>query len=122
LTGTVEQLILNSKDRRTIPVKMQILSSGSPVTDATLTVPPVITVTYTSGILAVAVSPVDLLSPGLAEDGNSFRYDAPTTRWIFNLGTKALTASGTYTIGVVSGDDSAYTLDVSTCMIPFARK
>jgi hypothetical protein len=123
-TGPVEQLILNAKERRTVPVKLQISdSNNAPLTAAELSVPPVATVMYTSSVIgSVATEVTDLLSPGQADDGNSFRYDSTSQRWIFNLSTKNLTATGTYTVGVTSGDTAAYSLNVSNCAIAFARK
>ena len=120
----MEQLILNAKERRTIPVKLQILDSNNlPLTNTTITVPPVITLMYTSGVIGSPTTAVtDLLSPGQADDGNSFRYDPTSQKWIFNLSTKNSTAAGTYTIGVISGDDTIYGLNVSDCSVAFARK
>lgn len=124
LTGAIEQLVLNAKEKRTIPVKLKILDNNSlPLTSNTITVPPVITLMYTSSVIGSPTTEVtDLLSPGLADDGNSFRYDPTSQKWIFNLATKNLTAIGTYTIGVTSGDDSIYNLNASNCSVAFARK
>jgi hypothetical protein len=58
-----------------------------------------------------------ITAPGHTDEGNEFRYDDP--HWIFNLSTKPYIAAGTYTVTIMSGDDSEYILD--DCMGTFVR-
>lgn len=46
-----------------------------------------------------------------ANDDNIFRFDIDTGQWIYNLGTKQFTATGTYTVMVASGDTLEYTIN-----------
>jgi hypothetical protein len=48
--------------------------------------------------------------------GNQFEWDGE--KWHYNLGTKNLTAAGTYTVTMVSGDDCEYIVE-PTCEAVF---
>ena len=52
-----------------------------------------------------AVDATNLLEPiGQSSDGNTFNFDVGTGRWVFNLGSKAFSAAGTYTVTAEAGD------------------
>ena len=54
-------------------------------------------------------------------EGNEFEYNLVDQVWQYNLKTKDYTAAGTYTITIVSGDDSEYIID-PTCEALFERE
>ncbi|MSV34480.1 MAG: hypothetical protein EXQ47_02620 [Bryobacterales bacterium] len=62
------------------------------------------------------------LANGSADDGNALRYNAADQSWKFNLSTKNLSQAGTYTISIVSGNISLYTVNPANCSIAFERK
>lgn len=100
-------LTLKGKGKRAIPVKI-VLSDlwGDIMTDAHI-MPPVVQVSYqpVSGA-SIPGDEGELLPPGLSDDGNIFRYKPANEMWIINLVTKQFTSSGTYTVTVISGDNS----------------
>ena len=51
----------------------------------------------------------EALAAGQGTDGNQFEFNDPV--WQFNLKTKNYTGSGTYTVSIISGDSSEYTID-----------
>ena len=59
----------------------------------------------------------DALSAGQGTDGNQFVFN-DEDKWQFNLKIKNYDAPGTYTITMVSGDDSEYVID-PTCEASF---
>ncbi len=86
-----------------LPLKCQLLDAeGNPVTDADIS-PPVIQVTFepSGGGTAVDVTD-DALSAGKGTEGNQCYFDSAGAKWAYNLMTKNYTASGTYTITVIS--------------------
>jgi len=105
------------KKNRVLPLKAALVDeNGAPVTNADVSAPPVIQVFFDSGT-ALAVDVTDqALSAGQGTDGNQFEFS--DGKWRFNLQTKKYTAAGTYTITMVSGDDSEYTID-PTCIAEF---
>jgi len=106
------------KKNRVLPFKAELIDlDGNPVTDADILSPPVIQVWFDSG---QAEDPVDVseqaLSAGQGTDGNQFEFS--DGKWRFNLKTKNYTAQGTYTIRMVSGNESEYVIE-STCQAMF---
>jgi hypothetical protein len=76
---------------------------------------------YSSGSSpAVFVPDDDLLPKAIPAPGNQFTFDSATNTWQFNLDTSPLTASGTDTVSVQTGDGSQYAL--STCSQTFSRR
>jgi hypothetical protein len=65
------------------------------------------------------VPDADLVAKGNSSTGNQFTFDSATNTWQFNLDTSPLTASGTYTVSVQTGDGSQYA--ISTCSQTFSR-
>jgi hypothetical protein len=61
----------------------------------------------------------ELLPPGLSDDGNEFRYDLESGKWTLNLGMKTYTASTTYMISVLAGDNS---YAIEGCTESFTRQ
>ena len=86
-----------------------------------ITAPPVLQVTYQS---ATEDDPTDVSNEafpaGWGTDGNEFEYNLADQIWQYNLKTKNYSAAGTYTITMVSGDDSEYIID-PTCTATFLR-
>lgn len=112
-------LILKGKGKRAIPVKIVLRDLwGDIMTDAHIT-PPVVQVSYqpVSGA-SIPGYEAELLPPGLSDDGNEFRYNPGSEMWIINLATKQFTSPGTYTVTVVSGDNSYV---VEGCSQTFTR-
>jgi hypothetical protein len=106
------------KKNRVLPLKAQLLDdNGNLLTDLDIAAPPVIQVMYQS---QPGEDPEDVtdqaLSAGMGTEGNKFEFDGE--KWHFNLKTKNYTASGTYTISMVSGDESEYVID-PTCTAVF---
>jgi hypothetical protein len=113
-------LILKSKDSRAIPVKMVLKDLfGNIITDAELSAPPVVNVTYDTSEIIPGYD-ADLVPPGLSDDGNAFRYDPVAQLWILNLATKQFKAAGNYTVTVKAGD-SSYVIDPA-CSQTFTRQ
>ena len=113
-------LSLSSKEKRSIPLKMQLVDqSGALYTNTDIT-PPVVNISYTplTGGVAYDVSD-DILSSGKANDDNIFRWDEEGQKWIYNLGTKTYQNAGMYTVTAVPGS-SDYVVD-ETCNGVFQR-
>jgi hypothetical protein len=111
------------RGNRALPLKAQLFNAdGAQMTDLELTAPPVLQVMFES---AAGGTPVDVtgdaLPAGHGTDGNEFEYNLPDQLWQYNLKTKDYTAAGTYTITMVSGDDSEYIID-PTCEATFERQ
>ena len=72
-----QPLSIKKKTKRTIPVDIRLLDgSGDVVTDADITAPPVINVSYQGfGVGDVAPASLELLPVGSANEGNFFRFD-----------------------------------------------
>lgn len=95
------------KKNRMLPLKAMLLSSGTPVTS--LTPPAVVQVIFQPSVGPATDVSADALSAGAASDGNQFAFDG--SKWSFNLKTSNYTAKGTYTMSMVSGDDSLYVIN-----------
>lgn len=96
-----------------LPVKAQIFNAtGDLVTDADIFAQPVIQVLFASGIGDAIDVTDEALPVGLGTEGNQFVF-IDESKWQFNLKTGEYTASGTYSIFILSGDDSEYIIDPS---------
>lgn len=115
-------LILKNKSNPTIPVKIVLKdSNGSVMTDLDITSPPRISVIFNSTELpSDSIEVDDVVSTGKANADNLFRFDLLSEEWIYNLGTKQFPAPGTYTVKVLSGDETKYTFN-GNCTQTFQR-
>lgn len=95
------------------------LADGQPLTDADITAPLVIQVIFEAGTVDADDVTDQALSAGQGMDGNQFVFS--DGKWQFNLKTKNYTASGTYTITMVSVDECAYVIE-PTCTAQFVIK
>jgi hypothetical protein len=121
---------VKKKVKRALPLKFNLYDVyGNEIIDTDLANPPVVQVMmgddtgseideYDTGS-DIDEYDGDLLPNGLSGDGNEFRYDPDSMQWILNLGLKAYTASGDYTVSVVAGD-SSYVVEV--CSETFTRQ
>jgi len=85
--------------------------------DADISAPPVLQVLYDSGVEEANDFTADALPAGHYTRGNQFVI-TNDEKWEFNLGTWNYTAPGTYTISVVSGDETEYVIN-PTCTAIF---
>ena len=97
------------KNNRALPLKTVLVDdAGMEITNTDITALPVLQVLYSS---STGGDPVDVsdeaLAAGEGTDGNQFEYNEEGF-WQFNLKTKNFSSAGTYTILVVSGDESEY--------------
>lgn len=98
------------KANRVLPLRFYLTDSdGASIAQIA---PPVLSLNYVGGYIYPSGFLEELNFSGKGDVGNQFVFDG--TYWCFNLSTKGL-ASGTYTIGVVSGDLFEYTVD--TCNV-----
>ena len=83
------------KLRSTVPVKFRLVAAdGSYVSDAVAQL-------YIAKVCSQVIGTFDEAeSPGKADTGNTFRYDAEANQYIFNFGTKGL-STGTWVLQVV---------------------
>jgi hypothetical protein len=112
---------LNKREQRVIPLRMELFDEdGFPLGPADITAPPTVSVSFDPGTVDIEFEPPQAEWPGNATPGNSFRWDAATERWAFNLSTRPYTAAGRYTVTAVASDEE-YALD-PTCTGTFARR
>lgn len=104
---------------RALPFKAELFDQDLEITGVDLVAPPVIQVLYDSGAGEESVE-VDALPAGQGSEGNQFVY-TDDGKWQFNLKTTDFAAAGTYSVMMVSGDDSEYAID-PTCESSFIRK
>ena len=105
------------RNKRVLPLKAELFDVDSlKITDADIISPPVIQVFYDPGVQPAVDVTSDALSAGQGTDGNQFEFTGEA-KWQFNLSTKNYTAAGTYTIKMVSGDESEYAID--SCVAQF---
>ena len=98
------------KKNRVLPLKAELLDvDGNPVTDADITAPPVIQVIFIPTVGDAEDVTDEALSAGQGDNGNQFVYTG--SQWQLNLKTKNYSASGMYTITMVSGDGCEYVID-----------
>lgn len=134
-TQDLELLSITNKDKRVIPVKVQLVDKdGLPVVETDIPISndntlnlPVISVLFTSSNSSSTTIESEL-SNGKEDEGNIFRFTEGEDQVIgtdddvlqFNLSTKSLKSSGYYTPIIKSGDDQAYKIE---CNLPsFVRK
>lgn len=92
------------KAGRTVPIKFQLTGASASITNA------VAQISYTKvGDASGTVN--EATSNGAGDSGNTFRYDATTSTYIFNWSTKGL-ASGTYQLKIDLGDGVNRTVNV----------
>ena len=90
----------------TVPVKFQLTGASAGTANA------VAKLSYTKiGNGAGTVN--EALSTAAADAGNTFRYDATSSQYIFNWSTKGLT-SGSYQLKVDLGDGVSRTVNLSS--------
>ncbi|MBN1128292.1 MAG: hypothetical protein JXA71_04865 [Chitinispirillaceae bacterium] len=96
---------------RCLPVKTELYLNGIEQTSQDI-VPPVIQVLYSSSSTAIPAEDVSslALSPGQSNEGNAFIF-TEEGKWQYNLKMTNFTGKGTYTIKILSGDDSKYTIE-----------
>lgn len=106
--------VVVKKKNRALPLKAQLFDAIGAVTDLDIVSVPVLQVIFSSvgGGPPVDVTD-DSLAGGRGTEGNQFVF-TEEGKWQFNLKTKNYTAEGTYTITMVSGDESEYIID-PTC-------
>ncbi len=102
---------------KVLPLKAQLIHQGAYLTNQDLVMPPVLQVTFDSGSGEAVDVTDEALPAGQGTEGNQFEFDG--AQWHFNLKTKNYTSPGIYTISMVSGDDSEYTIDPK-CTVQFA--
>lgn len=103
------------KKNRVLPLKTALRNSlGQYITSEQIpNAFPVIQVLYYGGGSGGAVDVTDqALAPGLGMEGNQFVYTTEG-KWQFNLKTSNFTGKGTYTVTIVSGDVTKYSIDQS---------
>ena len=107
------------KKNRVIPYKALLWDADDfAVTDGDLETPPVIQVSFTAVGSGETIDVTDdALPAGQGSDGNQFVYSDDA--WQYNLRTKNYSASGLYTVDIISGDPSEYVINPS-CQSQFA--
>jgi hypothetical protein len=94
------------KRNSTIPLRFQLTGASAGITDLTARV-------FISKISnQVLGDEIEAITTSTASTGNTFRYDAASGQYLFNLGTKGLTV-GTYQIRIDMGDGVSRTAMVS---------
>jgi hypothetical protein len=90
----------------TVPVKFQLTGDSAGITDAQARI-------FVQKISnGVAGEEMEAVSTAAATTGNLFRYDAKDDQYIFNLGTRSLSA-GTYQVRIDLGDGTTNTVTIS---------
>jgi hypothetical protein len=114
-----EPMVVNKKSNKALPLKFNLYDGyGTEIID--LSPPPMVEVREVDDTGSdISGWNGELIPAGLSDDGNEFRYNPESEQWILNLGMKAYTASTTYTISVIAGDDS-YVID--GCTQTFTRQ
>lgn len=92
----------------TIPVKFKLSGDSAGISDATAKL-------YVSKVSdSVAGDEVEATSTSSADTGNTFRYDATSNQYIFNLSTKGTNwTAGTYQLRIDLGDGTTNTVRFS---------
>lgn len=99
---------------KVLPFKAQLFhADGSPVIDADLVAPPVITVRYIPEQPGVPEDVTDLAIPaGLGTEDHQFAFTTEG-KWQYNLSTRNYSQQGTYNVGIRSGDSNEYVINPS---------
>ena len=101
------------KKNRVLPFKARLQDENLQyVDDSWLTAPPVIQVIFENGSMNAEDVSDEALHAGAGTDGNQFEFI--NDQWQFNLKIKNYSASGTYDVQMVSGEESEYVID-PTC-------
>ena len=112
-------ITVKTKVNRAIPLKMELFSNGTAITDGTIGgAAPVVNISFSPGGGPAPDLTGELLPLAQSDVSNQFRFDGD--RWIYNLGTKSFTAAGTYTVTAMPGD--ATYLISPTCTGEFIRQ
>uniref|UniRef100_UPI003D1077B3 PxKF domain-containing protein n=1 Tax=Vibrio sp. TaxID=678 RepID=UPI003D1077B3 len=120
-----DNITIKKKSKGTIPVKMELTDEyGYPMTDADISAPPVINVTFNSTVYGNGTTDdAALESVGSSNDGNQFSYNTDAGQWEYRVGTKQFSSSGTYHVTVTSGDSNEYTINSGVqCSQSFTRQ
>jgi hypothetical protein len=114
---------ITARGNRALPLKAQLIDDGGlPISDIDVTALPIVQVVFSSGSGGDPIDVSDHAYPaGWGTDGNQFEYNLADLVWQFNLKTKNYTGPGTYSITMVSGDDSEYIIDPA-CEAVFVRE
>jgi hypothetical protein len=103
-----------AKKRRALPLKAALLTQfGAQIQEAALTAPPVVVVTYDSALAVeiVAEASGDTVHTRQSSKGNRFSFDAGSMQWVYNMKIENYDAPGTYTITMISGDETTYRIE-----------
>ncbi|MEK0274926.1 CARDB domain-containing protein [Vibrio vulnificus] len=120
-----DKITIKKKSKGTIPVKMELTNEYSyPMTDADISAPPVINITFNSTVYGNGITDdAALESVGASNEGNQFSYNAAEGQWEYRLGTKQFSSAGTYQVTVASGDTGEYTIsNGALCSQSFIRQ
>jgi hypothetical protein len=102
----MDKEVVKARGNRALPLKADLVTPDLLSVGSSISSPPVIEVIFAA---ETAGFPLDVtaqaLAVGQATDGNQFVLTGDN-RWTYNLKLNNYTASGTYTISMVSGDDS----------------
>lgn len=114
---------VTARGNRALPLKARLFDvDGHGITDLDLAAPPVIQVLFASGQDGDPLDVTqDAYPAGWGTEGNEFEYNLTDGVWQYNLKTKNYSACGTYTITIVSGDESEYIIDPA-CQASFERE
>ncbi len=102
-----------------LSISAELLDTDSvPVTDDGIVAAPVAQVLFNA--VPSNVLPIDVTGHRMGQSrnglGNRFFYSDKKNKWIHGILTNKFTAPGTYTITMVSGDDSEYVIE-PTCKV-----
>jgi hypothetical protein len=113
--------LVTAKGNRALPLKAQLFDAGGfLITDTDILAAPVLQVMFQSETGGTPEDVTDLALPaGFGTEGNQFVF-TDELKWQYNLKTKDYTASGTYTISIVSGDEAEYVI-LPACETSFVR-
>ena len=107
------------KNDRALPLKAEIFdSNGYAMISDDFTALPLVQVSFDYHKIADAVSVAEEALPTSQGDtGNQLEF-SKDNKWQVNLNTSLFTASGTYTVSMISGDKSEYVFE-PTCVTQF---
>lgn len=103
--------IKQGKSGRTIPVKFSLTCGNAAVGSATATIAVYRVLDVDSGTIDVTNLTAD--SGSSSDNGNLFRYDPVSLRYIYNLSTHGFAAPSTYRIVVTLDDGTEHAIDFS---------
>ena len=97
---------VSKNKKRALPLKATLVDSvnGQQITNANISAPPVLAVSYTPGTGGSVIDVTDqVLAVGLATEGDQFVFTSEG-KWQFNLKSTNFNAPGTYTVSMVAGN------------------